>query len=150
MGTHGVQSVGDLSFALIHPLVNGGASTTLTGFKMEGDILNSAQLMENAKVVPLIGGNSVTITNNNRSGKITFSCIKHTDDPMKGDITAIANELLKIGDNSGGTLRCSFGMNGKNFSRTFLAVCLCTAPPLKIAGNDLPDYGIEFTYADYM
>lgn len=149
-GTHGVQSVGDFSAAFIHPLINGGASTSLTGFKMEGDIINTAQLIENSKVVPLLNGDSITITNNNKSGKITFSCCKLTNDALKGDITAIAQELLKFGDNTGATIRISFGMNGATYAMTFIACTLCTAPPLKLAGNDVPDYSIEFNYADYL
>jgi hypothetical protein len=149
MSTHAVQSVGDFSAALLHPLVNGGASTSLTGFKMEGDIVNTAQLMDNSKVVPLLNGDSITITNTNRSGTITFSCCKLTGDVLKGDITAIASFLTSVGDSFGGTLRISFGLNGQTFSITFFALTVKTSPPLKVSGNDVPDYSIEFNYAEF-
>jgi hypothetical protein len=147
---HSVQSVGDFTASFTHPLINGGAVTSLTGFKMEGDIVNTAQLMDNSKVIPLLNGDSITITNNNTSGTATFSACKLTGDTTKGDVTAIASALQKIGDNVGGTLRLSFGMNGGTYSMTFVTCTVKTCPPLKVAGTDIPDYAVEFNYADFL
>jgi hypothetical protein len=149
MAQHSVQAVGDFSAAFSHPLVLGGAFITLTGFKMEGDILNTAQIMDNSKVVPLLNGNSITITNNNKAGTITFNACKLSGDMAKGDITEIATYLISQGDSQGGVLRISFGLNGTTYGITFIAVTVKTAPPLKVAGNDIPDYGIEFLYGSY-
>ena len=146
---HSVQAVGDFSAAFSHPLLLGGTFQTLTGFKMEGDILNTAQIMDNSKVVPLLNGNSITITNNNKSGTMTFNACKLSGDIAQGDITEIATFLIGQGDSQGGTLRISFGLNGQTYGITFFAVTVKTAPPLKVAGNDIPDYGIEFLYGTY-
>lgn len=149
MLTHAVQSVGDFQASYIHPMVQGGVPLQLTGFKMEGEIINTAQLMDNSKVVPLLNGDSITITNSNRSGTITFSACKLTGDIAKGDVTAIGSYLQSVGDSVGGTLRISFGLNGATFSITFLAVTIKTCPPLKLSGNDVPDYSVEWNYADF-
>ena len=60
-------SAGDLSFALTHPLINGGTSVSLVGFKIEGTPVDSDQEMDNAKVVPLVGGVADVYTNTVRA-----------------------------------------------------------------------------------
>lgn len=154
MANHNVQSVGasDLSLVLSHPVLeNAGypASLSLTGFKLEGQFLGTDQIMDNAKVVPLLNGDSITITNTNRAGVIRFTCTRAAGSIVKGDIVAIANTLQELGDNVGGTLVVSFGFNGATFKVTFFAVCVKRAPPLVMAGNDVPDYAVELTYADF-
>lgn len=154
MANHGVQSVGtnDLSIVLSHPVLAAAgypAELSLTGFKLEGQFLSSAQLMDNSKVVPLLSGDSITITNTNRSGTITFNSTRAAGTIEKGDVVSIANKLQELGDNEGGTMVVTFGFNGAVFKVTFYAVTVKTAPPLLLAGNDVPDYGVSFNYGDY-
>jgi hypothetical protein len=149
MAQHSVQAVGDFSATFSHPLVLGGAAIGLTGFKMEGEVLNTAQVMDNSKIVPLLGGNSITLTNNNQSGTLTFNSCKLTGDLTTGDVTEIAKYLTSVGDSQGGTIRISFGLNGLTYAVTFFKCTVKTVPPLKVAGNDVPEYAIEFLYAYY-
>ena len=40
-------------------------------------------------------------------------------------------------------------MNGKDHKMIFSGVCVQRCPPLNMAGNDVPDYPISFTYSNY-
>jgi len=154
MATHNVQSVGnsDLSIVLSHPVLAAAgypADIALTGFKLEGQFLSSEQLLDNSKVVPLLNGDTISITNTNRSGTITFNCTRASGTLANGDIVAVANKLQELGDNSGGTLIVSYGFNGAIFKVTFYSVTVRSAPPLLMAGNDVPDYSVRLNYGDY-
>jgi hypothetical protein len=154
MAKHNVQSVGnsDLSIILSHPVLAAAgfpADIALTGFKLEGQFLNTEQLLDNSKVVPLLSGDTISITNTNRSGSITFNCTRASGTLANGDIVAVANKLQELGDNSGGTLTVSYGFNGAVFKVTFFSVTVRSAPPLLMAGNDVPDYAVRFNYGDY-
>lgn len=154
MATHNVQSVGnsDLSIILSHPVLAAAgypADIALTGFKLESQFLNTEQLLDNSKVVPLLSGDTISITNTNRSGTITFNCTRASGTLVNGDIVAVANKLQELGDNAGGTLTVSYGFNGAVFKVTFFSVTVRNAPPLLMAGNDVPDYSVKFNYGDY-
>lgn len=147
--TYSVQSVGDFTISFVHPLVAGGANITFTGFKLEGNIIDADQMLDNSKVVLLIDG-AISITNSARAGTIKLTCVKTSDDPNKGDVTAIANILSSAGDSQGGTMRVSFGLNGVPIARSFIGATLKRCKPLVVDGNDVPDYGIEFNYQDWL
>lgn len=154
MSNHNVQSVSnnDLSIILAHPILLAAGyagNIALTGFKLEGQFLNTEQLLDNSKVVPLLSGDTISITNTNRSGTITFNCTRASGSIANGDVVAVANKLQELGDNEGGTLTVSYGFNGKVFKVTFFAVTVRSAPPLLMAGNDVPDYSVKFNYGDY-
>lgn len=154
MAQHNVQSVGtsDLSIILSHPVLAAAgypSDIALTGFKLEGQFLNTEQLLDNSKVVPLLSGDTISITNTNRSGSITFNCTRASGTIEKGDVVAVANKLQELGDNEGGTLTVSYGFNGAIFKVTFFSVTVRSAPPLLMAGNDVPDYSVRFNYGDY-
>ena len=154
MPNHNVQSVSnnDLSIILSHPVLLAAGfaeDIALTGFKLEGQFLSSEQLLDNSKVVPLLSGDTISITNTNRSGTLTFNCTRASGSIEKGDVVAIANKLQELGDNSGGTMTVSYGFNGAIFKVTFFSVTVRSAPPLLMAGNDVPDYSVKFNYGDY-
>ena len=154
MATHNVQSVSnnDLSLILSHPVLAAAgfaADIALTGFKLEGQFLSSEQLLDNSKVVPLLSGDTISITNTNRSGTLTFNCTRASGSIEKGDIVAVANKLQELGDNEGGTLTVSYGFNWAVFKVTFYSVTVRSAPPLLMAGNDVPDYSVKLNYGDY-
>lgn len=154
MADHNVQSVGasDLSLVFSHPvLIVAGyaAALSLTGFKLEGQFVGTEQLLDNSKVVPLLNGDTISITNTNRSGTISFNCTRASGTIEKGDIVAIANKLQELGDNTGGTLIISFGFNGATFKVTFFSVTVRSAPPLLLSGNDVPDYSVKLNYGGY-
>jgi hypothetical protein len=65
-GNHTVIAAGQFTVTLIHPLWNNGTPTTIGGFKLEGQMEQDQQLMDNSKVIALANGNTITITNNNK------------------------------------------------------------------------------------
>jgi hypothetical protein len=142
-------SAGDLSFALTHPLVNGGNSVSLVGFKIEGDPVDSDQEMDNAKVVPLVGGVSDVFTNTVRAGTLRFAGTRTTNNIAYGDIVAICQYLQHIGDNEGGTLRASWSQNGGIVSVQFTGVTVKRCKPLHIKTMDAGEYDIQLVYIDY-
>jgi len=148
-GQNTIQSVGDFSAVFTHPNVLAGAQIGLIGFKVEGQIVDGSQVLDNSKIVPLIGGNTITITNTVRSGTLTWTCVPTSGDAAKGDIVAISQMLQQLGDNVGGILRFSYGMNGSQRSVTFIGVTVKRCKPLSLQGNDVPDYAVEWNYADF-
>lgn len=144
-----LQSVGDFAMVLLHPLVSGGAAVSLVGFKVEGDVIDSDQIIDNSKVVPLIGGLNAIIVNRIVAGTLRFNAVRTTGDPAQGDIIAICHFLQLAGDNVGGTLRVSWGQNGVTKSITFAPVVVKRCKAVHIMGNDVAEYGVELTYGGY-
>jgi len=142
-------SAGDFSLILTHPLVNGGNSVSLVGFKVDSDVVDTDQEMDSAKVVPLIGGTADVITNTVRAGTMRFSCVRTTNQIALGDIVAIAQSIQHIGDNVGGTLRASWSQNGAIVAVSFIGVTVKRCKPLHIKGNDIAEYDVQFAYTDY-
>jgi hypothetical protein len=144
-----LQSVGDFSVVLLHPLVGAGAAISLVGFKVEGDVVDSDQVIDNAKVVPLIGGIVVMITNTIKAGVLRFTAVRSSGDPLLGDIIAISHLLQDIGDNVGGIVRFSWGQNGKIRSVTCTTVTVKRCKAIHIQGNDVADYGVEWAFGSF-
>jgi hypothetical protein len=144
-----IQSAGDLTLTLLHALVNAGAATPLAGFKLEGDIINAEQILDNSKVVPLIGGVAVVITNRVIAGTIRLTCVRTTGDPLQGDIISICHILQALGDNVGGILRAAWGQNGVTKQVSFTGVTVKRCPPLRIQGNDVAPYDVELSYTAF-
>jgi uncharacterized protein YunC (DUF1805 family) len=144
-----VQSVGDFSAVFTHPLIAGGAAVSLVGFKVEGSIVDSDQLIDNSKVVALIGGLSVIITNNIKSGTLRWTGVRTSGDPAQGDLVAISQYLQDVGDNVGGNLRVSWGQNGVTKYVNFTPITVKRVKALVLAGNDVPDYAIEWEYGSF-
>jgi hypothetical protein len=147
-----VQSVGDFSASFAHPLLLAAgypASIGLVGFKLEGAIVDGEQSIDNAKVIPLIGGVVVILTNTVLSGVLTWSSVETTGDPAQGDVAAISRYLQSVGDNIGGTLRVSWSQNATVRARTFYNCVVQRVKPMVLAGNDVPDQGIKWLYGRY-
>lgn len=143
MAEHTVVAAGQFSVTLTHPLWNGGTPTTIAGFRLEGQMVQAQQAMDSSKIVPLSNGNSLTITNNNGSGTLTFNVVKTGTD---GDMVKIANFLKNAGDSQGGTIRITQEINGKTEGNTFKACTVRSCPPLNIQGNDAADYQVVWNY----
>lgn len=144
-----VQSVGDFSLVWTHPLLNGGNGVGLVGFKVAGDVLDSDQEMDNSRVVVLIGGVAVTLTNAVRAGTLRLTAVKTTGVVAAGDVVAACQQLQQSGDNQGGQLRASWSQNGQLQSRTFLGVTVKRCKPLHIMGNDVGEYDVQLAYQDW-
>lgn len=157
---HGVECVGRVSFYYEHPLLSALATANteyeavkngvyLTGFKLEDVLIRSEGMLQNAKLIPLLNGDTMTLTNSNKSGVLTIACTRTAAGIAGGDLVSIADFIRSQGDSSGGTLTVSWTRNGAAKSLKFKAVCVQDCPPIQYAGNDLPSYGVKLTYATY-
>lgn len=145
MAEHSIIAAGQFSVTLIHPLWNGGAPTTIVGYKQEGQMVSAQQAMDSSRIVALANGNTVTITNSNGAGTLTFNVTKTN---TEGDMARIANFLKAAGDSVGGTIRVTQEINGTTDGTTFLACTVKTCPPLNIQGNDAADYQVVWNYGE--
>ena len=145
MAEHTIVAAGQFSVTLTHPLWNNNTPTTIAGFRLEGQMVQAQQAMDSSKIVALANGNSLTITNNNGAGTLTFNVVKPGTD---GDMVKIANFLKNAGDSQGGTIRITQEINGKTEGNTFKACTVRTCPPLNIQGNDAADYQVVWNYGE--
>ena len=158
---HGVECVGRVSFLFQHPILDALADANaskygaikngvyLTGFKLEDVLIRTEGMIANAKLVPLLNGDTMTLTNANKSGVMTIACTRTAAGIEGGDLVAIADFIRSQGDSNGGNLTVKWTRNGADKQITFKAVCVQDCPPLQYAGNDLPSYGVKLTYATY-
>ena len=145
MSDHTIIAAGQFTVTLTHPLINGGTPLSIDGFKLEGQMVQAQQSMDSSKIVALANGNTITITNNNGAGTLTFNVIKTKTD---GDMASIASKLKKAGDSQGGTIRITQEINGATDGTTFYACTVKSCPPLIIQGNDAPDYQVVWNYGE--
>lgn len=145
MSQHTIIAAGQFTATLIHPLWNDGVPTTIAGFRLEGQMVQAQQAMDSSKIIALANGDTITITNNNGSGSLTFNVTKTG---AAGNLVKIANKLKKAGDSVGGIIRITQEINGKTEGITFKACTVRTCPPLNIVGNDAADYQVVFNYGD--
>ena len=145
MSDHTIVAAGQFSATLTHPLWNDNTPTTIAGFRLEGQMVQAQQAMDSSKIVALANGNTLTITNNNGAGTLTFNVVKTGSD---GDLVKIANFLKKAGDSVGGTIRITQEINGATEGNTFNACTVKSCPPLNIQGNDAADYQVVFNYGE--
>ena len=145
MAKHTIIAAGQFTATITHPLINGGAPTTIDGFKLEGQMVQAQQAMDSSKVIALANGNTITITNNNGAGTLTFAVVKTSTD---GDMVKIARTLQKAGDSVGGTIRITQDINGVTEGTTFYACTVKSCPPITVQGNDAPDYQVVWNYGE--
>lgn len=145
MAEHTVIAAGQFSVTLTHELYNDGTPTTIAGFRLEGQMVQAQQAMDSSKIIALANGNTLTITNNNGAGTLTFNVVKTGNE---GDLVKIANFLKNAGDSVGGTIRITQEINGATEGNTFYACTVKSCPPLNIQGNDAADYQVVFNYGE--
>lgn len=145
MANHTIVAAGQFSATLIHPLWNDGTPTTIDGFRLEGQMVQAQQAMDSSKIIALANGNTLTITNNNGAGTLTFNVVKTGN---AGDMVKIANALKKAGDSVGGIIRITQEINGVTEARTFYACTVRSCPPLNIQGIDAADYQVVWNYGE--
>ena len=158
---HGVECVGRISFLFKHPLLDALADADaknyaslkggvyLTGFKLESVLISTDQQIQNAKLIPMLNGDSMTLTNTHKAGILTIACTRTSAGIKGGDIIAVADFIRTQGDSYGGSLEVSWTRNGQDKKITFKKVCVVQCPPFKYAGNDLPDMDVKLSYATY-
>ena len=150
MSTNFVQSIGNLTISIIHPLINGGVPTTVKNLAMEGDLIDTVQLMMNSKIIALLGGDTISLTNTVKAGKMTINAKRGDGVIANGDLIAMCDLLQSLPDSQGGTVIINWSLNGASQLKTFFAVTHESHPPLKLAGNDLPNYPCTFNYGSFV
>lgn len=157
---HGVECVGNVSFLYEHSLLAQLADEDpkyagvkngvyLTGFKLESTLLRTEGAIDNAKLIPLLNGDTMTLTNACKAGTMSLAATRTAAGIAGGDLIAICDFIRTQGDNTGGTLTITWFLNGRTRSLRFMNVTVKRCPPLLLAGNDLPDYDVQLTYATY-
>lgn len=141
---HTVIAAGQFTVSLLHPLYNSGVSTTIGGFKLEGQMVQDQQAVESSKIVALANGGTITITNNNDAGSLTFAVTKQTG---LEDMVRAAIALRRAGDSVGGTIAVTQEINGKSETETYYKCTVKSCPKQLIQGNDAPDYQVVWNYA---
>lgn len=157
---HGVESIGNVVITIKHPLLlrlgqasgyeslNSG-SIALTGFKLESTFLTTDQSLDNSKIIPLLNGDTMSLTNSNKSGSITFACTRTAAGITGGDMIAIFDYIRSQGDSYGGSLFVNWVLNAIPREIEFKAVTVAKCPPITLAGNDLPDLSVVLNFATY-
>lgn len=150
MGRNSVQSVGNSTYSFQHPLINGGVAVNLTGIKLDVQFFKARQMVDNSKVVLLVDGSAITLTNTARAGTFTITAVHGGQTISDGDVVLIARQLQLLGDSVGGQLRVATQINGVTDALTFLGVTLKVFDLLLLAGNDVPEYPVDFNYQDWV
>lgn len=128
--------------------IDENGSIYLVGFKLESVIVSAAQQIDNAKVIPLVNGDSITLTNICKAGTLSFNASRTAGGLNDGDCVSVFDYVRSQGD-VGGRLELSWLMNGATHKMIFSGVCVKNIPPLTLAGNDVPDYNVQLTYSNY-
>ena len=148
LGSIAGLTINKVSYKGITKTTDGSGSVYLTGFKLESVVVSAEQQIDNAKVVPLVNGDSITLTNLCKSGTLTLTASRTAAGLAGGDAVSVFDFVRSQGDD-GGTLVISWRMNGKDHKIIFSGVCVQRCPPLSLAGNDVPEYPITLTYSNY-
>lgn len=149
-GRNPVQTVGNSVYTLTHALLNGGAPINIVGLKLEANYFKAKQVVDNSKMVLLVDGNAITLTNNARATRFTMMAVDTGGSIADGNLVACCRALQGLGDSIGGTFRVATLINGLTAAITFLTVTFATGDLLNLAGNDVPDYSMEFNSADWL
>lgn len=128
--------------------IDPNGSIYLVGFKLESVIVSASQQIDNSKVIPLVNGDSITLTNICKAGTLSFNASRTAGGLNDGDCVSVFDYVRSQGD-VGGTLELSWLMNGATHTMIFSGVCVKNVPPLTLAGNDVPDYNVQLTYSNY-
>lgn len=128
--------------------IDENGSIFLVGFKLESVIVSASQQIDNAKVIPLVNGDSITLTNICKAGTLSFNASRTAGGLNDGDCVSVLDYVRSQGD-VGGRLELSWLMNGATHKMIFSGVCVKNIPPLTLAGNDVPDYNVQLTYSNY-
>ena len=144
LGSIAGLTINNVSFKGITKNSDKSGSVYLTGFKLDSIMVSTEQQIDNSKVIPLVNGDSITITNLCKSGTLSLTASRTAAGLGGGDAVSVFDFVRSQGDN-GGMLEISWRMNNKDHKIIFSGVCVQRCPPLNMAGNDVPDYPISFT-----
>ena len=149
-----VQSIGSFSAKIIHPLVNGGSALTISGIKLDSSFFDAMPEMENSKRIALLGAgagqaDTAAITNNAQYGEITLNVVR-VNNTVSTDLIRFATAMQLVADSTGAQITISYSINNSIESWVFASCTLGKVPPLKLAGNDIPEYSVTFKYGSFV
>jgi hypothetical protein len=146
----------------------GTQGVAVAGFRLDSEFLRAAQQISSSMMIPILGGGAVAITNNNRSGTLTINSTRVSapkwdatvDHPgamldQTGEVYDIVllaqcQQGCEGGDSTGADITVSFNFNNANTSITFQSCTVANVAPLALAGNDAPNYTVEFNYLNWV
>lgn len=82
--TNLIQILDDKAADPVKKIPMGTSGVEVAGFRLDSNFLNAAQQIASSAVIPILGGGGVALTNNNRTGTITFTCAK-VSTPVHGN-----------------------------------------------------------------
>jgi hypothetical protein len=140
-----------------HPILSGQISGALpldevdvtSGLKLNDQFFNATPLQDSASVEPLLGGGSITVTNNSFAGQATVQVVETTGFVGTGDFIAALHLVKASRDSEGGTLTITRWFNGRKRIRVYYGVGIKNLPDEVIAGTTNPVYSVVLTYAGW-
>ena len=66
----------EISLGTSEKSINTSGGVPIAGFRLDGEFLRANPQIASSVVIPILGGGGVAITNNNRTGTLTFNCAK--------------------------------------------------------------------------
>jgi hypothetical protein len=145
---HTTMAVGQFSLIATNPIIDGGLAYSFDKFKLDDTITETTQLLDNAFIIPLVDGSTITLTNTIKAGTIKFASVRHSNDYRNGDMVAYANQLLSLGATIGSTFNISFPFNGEILHFILDNCNVKTAKQLSLAGNNVNTHEVEWTFAN--
>ena len=149
---------------------------SVAGFRLDGEFLRAVQQIASSVQIPILGGGSVALTNNNRSGTLNINCTKTStpspDAASGGAVGAMyrpggANigpnrdnvyDLVFLaqlqqaqtgGDSEGATIHVIFKFCGLYTVIEFQGCTIASVDPVGLAGNDAVNYGVSINYLNW-
>ena len=151
---------------------------TLVGFRLDSQFLQAAQQIASSAVIPILGGGGLALTNNNRTGSLQINCTRvGVPGSSTAAIQAISKGTMGLlaqgsnskaastgwdmsliaqiqqaqdgGDSCGATMTVDFQFMGYTTEIQFEGVTVANVAPVKLAGNDASDYGVQLNYLNW-
>lgn len=82
--TNIIQILDDAAANPVKKIPMGTSGVEVAGFRLDSNFLNAVQQIASSAIIPILGGGGVALTNNNRTGSITFTCAK-VSTPVHGN-----------------------------------------------------------------
>lgn len=148
----------------------------IAGFRLDGEFVRAVQQISSSVVIPILGGGGVALTNNNRTGTLTFTCAKVSTPDVTSDATnpgqmftpggsgigvvdnkpvydmvfiAQLQQAQSGGDSIGSTLNVKFNFCGLQTNIVFEGCTVATVDPIALSGNDAASYQVVWNYLNW-
>jgi hypothetical protein len=152
------QLAGGSIFKYRHPFLSGqinGASPVdeidvSSCLKLSEEFFSADPDQDSSFSETLVDGSTITITNHLLTGTMSLRVVSTTGFVGTGDFIAALQLVQASKDDVGGTFTVIQNINGKRRVTIFWGVSLKRAPHLKIAGNAVPVYPIQLSYAGWV